>query len=336
MRYLFSFLFILIKLQIFAQVTKVNPKDLSGSWIKAEISYLDGTELPDNNVLKYNYIKYTFQSPDILYVSTVYKNLGNENRYKIKGNMLYIMTPADFVINSFRIFEMNNQKLVLFESTGSSHEDPKALKYTFFSEQYFKDQLPLSKSDIYLITKNDTIYNTSQKIYPGFTGNNLQSFMYNELSDKKRREGTHIVSFIVNKKGQIDSLKTLESISPQYQEMFEKAFKKTKNMWSPAYLNGKPVSVLMYCKLKYYGKEIMNDFFNTQKANQAYQDKNYELAIFYYSEAIEVNPEDTDNLYKRGLCKQALGNLAGACDDWKKAEKLGSTATPPLIQKYCN
>jgi len=47
-------------------------------------------------------------------------------------------------------------------------------------------------------------------------------------------------------------------------------------------------------------------------------------------------PFDKENLYNRGICKKMLGNLAGACEDWKKIKELGGKLADDLPAKYCH
>ncbi|MDP4117140.1 MAG: tetratricopeptide repeat protein, partial [Bacteroidota bacterium] len=39
--------------------------------------------------------------------------------------------------------------------------------------------------------------------------------------------------------------------------------------------------------------------------------------------------------YIRGLCKQMLNDISAACEDWRKAESLGSKEAAELLIKYC-
>jgi hypothetical protein len=334
MRYLIFLILLLSKIGAVAQVSNIDPMKLLGNWIKIELTYLNGEALSDADILKYNYTKYTFKSTNSLYISNLYESEGMETVSEIKGNMIYVRTKADYPINKFRVHKFTPDTLVIYESNESYNENPYALKYTFVSEQHLMDNIPLLPKDIYLTKGTDTIYHTSQKIHPKFAGTDLNTFLSFELSGKKKpKEGVHYVSFIINKTGGIDSLKTLTSMGPKFQEIFEKAFKKTANMWTPAYLNGKPVSVLRYCKMRYYGS--IGDFFLEQRANKAYLEEQYELAAPLIKQVLEIRNEDIEMLYKIGICKLVSGDKTGACTDWNKAKELGSTAVIPLIEKYC-
>ncbi|MNK17176.1 hypothetical protein D3C87_353610 [compost metagenome] len=335
MRYFIFLTLIISTFSATAQVTNVDPNRLLGTWIKTSLTYLNGEELSDANLLKYNFTKYNFKNSNSIWISGHYESEGLENVVEIKGNMIYLRTKADYPINKFRIHKITTDTLIIYESDESYKENPYALKYTFVAEQHFIDHLPLSQEDIHLVKGTDTIYKASQKIHPKFAGVDLNDFFSQELGSKKKpREGVHLVSFIINKQGGIDSLKTIKSMGPKFEEMFEKSFRKTQNMWTPAYLNRKPVSVLRYFRIRYYGS--IGDFFLEQNANANYLEQQFEKALPLLKKVLEIRNDDIDLMYKIGICKFVAGDQTGACEDWNTAKNLGSAAVVPLLQKYCS
>jgi tetratricopeptide (TPR) repeat protein len=89
-------------------------------------------------------------------------------------------------------------------------------------------------------------------------------------------------------------------------------------------------------ELKYTTTEqSMPSYLNSQKANAAYNIRDYELALYFYDKALEDNPKEIENLYHRGICKQTLGNLKGACADWSTIKSLGNKIADELLLKYC-
>lgn len=144
-------------------------------------------------------------------------------------------------------------------------------------------------------------------------------------------------TFIVDGMGKADSLKIIEGINPTYDKAYTKIFYAAKNNWKPAMKNGKPVRVLMHQEMKYLTSEQgVPNFFNAQKANRAYHEKDYETALYYYNLALDTRPDELSDLYRRGICKQILGNLAGACSDWKQVRALKSDIADAVLAKYCN
>ena len=93
----------------------------------------------------------------------------------------------------------------------------------------------------------------------------------------------------------------------------------------------------MHIDLNYgaYGSSVsMVEY--TQKANAAFKQRDYQTALYFYDQALKNHAEDPENLYNRGICKQKLGNQAGACEDWNKIKQLGHSDADELLAKYCH
>lgn len=243
------------------------------------------------------------------------------------------------MINTMKIMESTADKLVLVSSAANgSLEDPWALKYTLYSEQLIQKNLPLSPDDIFSIKERDTIYKSGQKIYAQFQGPSFQSYIYQKLSKKKKdvKSGQLLSTFIIDANGHPDSLKIIQGINPEFDAEYTKAFNSSRNMWQPAHYNSNTVKVRMNQEIKYLTSEqTLPSYFNSQKANAAYTNKEYEVALYYYDKALEVKPDEVENLYRRGICKQLLGNLKGACADWTKIQLMGNKTANELLLKYC-
>jgi len=312
---------------------------LGGSYVATSVSFLSDDELPDNNILKYTYVKYTFIGPDQISTSGVYYEKGTPYRYTIQGNRLIIKSEVGAVINTMKIMESTPDKLILVSGAANgSLEDPWAIKYTLYKEERIQEQLPLSPDDIFSIKGQDTVYKSGQKIYAQFQGPSFQSYIYGLLSKKKKevKSGQLRSTFIINEQGQPDSLRIIQGINPRFDAQYIKAFNTSKNMWQAAQYNGKSVKVRMEQELQYLSsEETIPAYFDYQKANAAYSDKDYELALYYFDSVLETRPEDVESLYRRGICKQMLGNLKGACADWSKIQLTGSHTADELLLKYC-
>jgi tetratricopeptide (TPR) repeat protein len=63
---------------------------------------------------------------------------------------------------------------------------------------------------------------------------------------------------------------------------------------------------------------------------------NYAAALALYDEALEKEPTDKENLYRRGMCKKNLNNIKGALEDWQKVKELGGDTVDVLLEKYGN
>ena len=53
------------------------------------------------------------------------------------------------------------------------------------------------------------------------------------------------------------------------------------------------------------------------------------------SMAIELEPQDQYNYSSRGLLKEEIGDLEGACSDWRKASELGHESSATWVKDQC-
>jgi len=58
-------------------------------------------------------------------------------------------------------------------------------------------------------------------------------------------------------------------------------------------------------------------------------------AIFYATQAININPNHSNSYLNRGVAKENIGDLIGACEDWRKASSLGNKDTPSWVRDQC-
>jgi tetratricopeptide (TPR) repeat protein len=322
---------------LFAQI---NPTNIYGSWVKTKLTFKDGSELPDENILKSTYVKYVFTEPDKMNISQSYQDNGTPFLFEILNDEILIRTSVGSIINQIRIEKLGADTMVLQQRGYNSFDDPNALKYYFTRENAYQKSLKLTASDIYKVAGHDTIYKQNQKVYASYKGDSFYQYMVTHIGDENfmtGRGGHLAASFIVSKTGVADSLKILESIAADYDKLYVKAFNKTRKDWKPAMLDGKPVSVQMFTEVSYltFGSAFSADQY-TEKANAAFKSGDYTMALYFYDSALEKIPFDKENLYNRGVCKKMLGNMAGACEDWKKLKKLGGSQADELLAKYCN
>ena len=63
--------------------------------------------------------------------------------------------------------------------------------------------------------------------------------------------------------------------------------------------------------------------------------KNNAAAIQDFSMAIRLNPRFVDAYRNRGIAKEMMGDLAGACADWKIASALGQEGPKQWFAAQC-
>ena len=69
--------------------------------------------------------------------------------------------------------------------------------------------------------------------------------------------------------------------------------------------------------------QTANDWFDSGLAKAKRGD--YQGAIDDYTRAIQINPNDAKAYSNRGIVLEIVGDLKGACTDWRKAAELGNT-----------
>lgn len=337
MKYFSILLFTLLSNILFAQ----SKNSIYGTWVSCKVTYKDGRSLPDEHILKYTYIKYQFSRSGSLNTSLAYYEQGTESSYEITGGLLYIKFPQGGIMNTYRI-ESLKDTLILTQRGLNGFNDPDACTFYFVPESIYQNGLVLHADDIFSIRLQDTIYKQSQKIYAKYNGPSFQQYIYESIKDRINmdgRVGHFVATFIVSKTGVADSVRILEGIDDEFNNRFIKVFNRSRKDWKPATLNEKSVSVQMTVELRYLtSATTLPSYFAARKANEAYQNKDYEVAIYFYDKSLQTTPTDKENLYRRGMCKFQLGNKDAACEDWNKAKLIGigsNIAIDAMIEKYC-
>jgi tetratricopeptide (TPR) repeat protein len=307
-------------------------KDLNGPWIATSLTYLSGDELPDADLHKYIYLKYTFSDNNLIHTASEYADLGFAEQFETKNNRIIIKSLGGFPTNTFRVLKFSKDSLIIVR--GTTLDAPKSLKYTFVPEMLFQRLHQAQAEDIYQILGTDTIFKASEKIHPIFEGYNqsksIKSDLYNAGKNDQKKD--LIATFLVRANGKVDSLKIIQSVTTDYDNAYIKFFNVDKKKWKPAIYNGKAVSTVVTQKIQYF---VPSNYENLKRAIAAYNAQDYTAALEYFDVCLTEYPNQIDNLYCRGICKKQTGDLPGACSDWSKIKSLGSHLADKLLLKYC-
>jgi hypothetical protein len=92
---------------------------LSGVYVLSKINYLNGEELPDDNLLKYTYVKYTFNQNEISISGTYYEN-GRPFFFIINGDHLTVRSSIGAVLNTMKVLESTDDRLVLVSGSANA------------------------------------------------------------------------------------------------------------------------------------------------------------------------------------------------------------------------
>src|SRR5690606_24402959 len=221
--------------------THVTAQDLSGSWVKTKITYLDGYSLGDEMAIKNQYLRYTFDRGKNLYISSAFDNNGMAFSYDLRNEMLIVKNINGITINHFKITKNTDQELELVEKTSKGFDDPNCLKYFFVREAIYQNRIQLTPNDVISIQNGDTLYKSSPKIYAKFIRNqSLFDYCRQNIPEWKmanKSNSVFLATFVIRKSGHIDSIRILESFNKKFENQFLKAISKTTNSWEAAHIN---------------------------------------------------------------------------------------------------
>ena len=54
-----------------------------------------------------------------------------------------------------------------------------------------------------------------------------------------------------------------------------------------------------------------------------------------YTKAIEINPSYALGFSNRGSSKELIGDMQGACSDWRKASSFGDKSAAKWVRNQC-
>ena len=58
-------------------------------------------------------------------------------------------------------------------------------------------------------------------------------------------------------------------------------------------------------------------------------------SIFYATKAIEIDPNSSNAYLNRGVAKENIGDMQGACNDWRQASYLGNESAAKWVRNQC-
>ncbi len=317
-----------------------NAQNIFGDWIKTKVSYLDNTELSNNNALKFQYLRYTFEKNDKLFISFAFDSKGTLYNFERKDRIVEIKNSYGYIVNSLMISKISNDELIIVQKGKNEFTDNDCLKYYFIREKDYQNQLTIKSSDILLISKNDTVYKATEKLCAKFLGDkSFYDFCSENIPERNVVMATNnlfIATFIVRKNGLIDSIQVLENINKEFEKQFRKALKKSKKLWLAGELNGNKVDIQMKIKFRFISSNKFLPMYEySLKGKTAMNNSDFTRALAYFDLALENVPSDYQSLYYKAICEMNLGNKNAACEDLEKVKNFEKMQVDELIEKNC-
>ncbi len=297
-----------------------------GSWIKTQMETYDKRVTPAIEARNATFFKYTFEADEKVYFSLTQNEKGNENRYKIKNNII------DFGFNKMKIESIDAINLVVIELEDNQITNNSTRIY-FTKEQAFLDKLPMEKDGFYL-ANNDTVFFENNKIYPIFkhkiitdAKTFIQPFVEGLSKDK---EAYALITFVLNTNGKISDIKMHHHINKTYDRNVEKAILKTEGFWVSPVVNGKKVKVLKEIEYAYLSPagistaEFKADPINYTHKNDFYPleyrkmfknavkltyRQEYKNALDVYAKCLELTTDNSNIDYQKSICFALLNDI---------------------------
>lgn len=216
------------------------------------------------------------------------------------------------------------------------------------------------KADSVSTVIDSAIYKDAD-VLPRFPGgdSSLAAFIVNNFNYPKRALDVNLVSdvisvsFIISFEGKVKNIKIIQGSekAPSLDAEIVRVLSQSPD-WKPAKRNGMPVNFIYFLhispfkssgmlEIRVYNVSVMNH--QRAKQNREYnigvnlsKEGNYAGAIDHFTNAININPQDIDALYNRGIMKIKLNDINGACIDFNTIRSLDSSDADVLLKKYCS
>ena len=338
-KYCFTIILLCACLSLRAQQVADPNAQIYGTWVKTKVVYNGGKELTEDMELKYTYQRYCFEKPNKLFTAFSYDSKLEKRIFQVNGTFLDMKSAAGYLMNRLIIKKITKDSLILLQPDINNLESPEALVYYYVTENVYQASTPLRPIDIASVNGTDTTYRKSNMIYANFKGErgfHQQETEATENVNDKAHLNEHFVStFIVNKKGEVDSLHIISGINPEFDKEYTKVFNKNRGNWLPAIYKGKAVNVQIKDEFKYIPSEKYSTYNRYEKlAEDAMYKGDFNLALFDFDKALK-SYESGEAYYKVAICNLVLGNKDAACAAMVKSEALGDSAATGLMGKFC-
>jgi hypothetical protein len=318
----------------------VHGQNLFNKWIKTNAEFIDRRKLTDENPLKYQYVKYSFERPNKVFIGLAFDNK-TALFFEKEGNEIKIKNATGFQVNNFLIDKLTPDELILIQKGRGTFDDSDCIKLYFVEEKKYQNSIALRPSDIFSINNVDTIYKASEKVYPEFNSDkSFYDFCSEYIPEKQAVMSTNsffLATFIVRKSGIIDNVQVLEKINDKFEKQFRVALKKSTKYWAPAKVNGHDVDTQMNVTFKFISSSnflLMYDYL--KKGKSAMMDFDFTGALYYFDQLLEKDTANVETLYNKAICELKLGNKEQACLDLKKVLASGKYRVDDLISSECN
>jgi phospholipid N-methyltransferase len=313
-------------------------KKLLGSWIKTEITLIDGSKV-FNQELNDMYHTLVFLNEDSILVN--FNSKTQKMKYYLSDSIL------TYGVTRLMVNRVSDVKLELTQMGISAGKDAYKIIY---EPKKLRDIL--YKPETYLAKNKALVYKQIPRaIEPSFIDDNYSpmDFIFSKFGFPEYKKGGFVVRFIITDKGKLTGLKVVASSNDKYNDKLLKAVLTTKNKWIAAEYLGSPINteVEYNYNLGWEVETPKNVFAKTKAdslaesnyyysyANDLFSEKSYAMALSYFTKSIESNPLNIDAYYQRAATYIFTKKPAKACLDYEQLMYMEQQKAKVLYEKYC-
>lgn len=340
-------LIIIISSKLIAQKRDALP--FKGNWIKYHIEMKDGSCLIDRFLNDSSYVNFTFLNKKMTINGKPTHRVNEVSfPYTLKNNFIKTSSTSGYILETIK-----KDTLIICEKIDGLEND-KLKRFYFVREQKLFNEIKERKG-----TKINQIAN---KFYTPTLKSSLELELNNAFKKKHSNfKGKGKIQIdLHNKKIETyisysnteDSLKInliKKTIDKSYKLWKLNRFKGLQTLELPFVFKDEKTRTFYGISMKfftdsfylldnYYGGETRviqkaGEYFN--KAIKAYQNKDFNTSIEYFTKSYKLDPKNIDALYNRATIYYETEKMELACKDWNELSELGQKKGIELLKKKC-
>jgi len=219
---------------------------------------------------------------------------------------------------------LNNTDLYPIYLNNNHHVDLTDKNYGYRANMamayYFIDAVSIEP---YRSMLNDTFVKSEFK-------GDIYNYFYSRLQfpgslATKGIQGDLVVSFLINEKGDLDSIRVLQTPDSQITSEVISVLNQTDGMWSPTIENGKATSFMYKLVFRYQiiaGNRINENIKIKEEALSNFHLSKYKTALKKVNKALSLNPYDSELYLIRSNIYKALQQYENAMVDYNTATQM--------------
>lgn len=341
------FIILLISTKFYAQ--EINFSELNDSWIKYKIEMKDGSKLIDRFLTDSSYVNYSFTNNRMC--------INGNPTHRVNEVCLPFTIKRDFIKTSatsgYSLERIKNDTLIICEKI-KGMEDERLKRFYFVREKKLFNEIKEQKgseknqvaNEFYTPTLKSSLMLELNKAFKKKHSNfKLKGQIIIDLINKKIQ--TQITYTDTTDSSKIKRVK--KTIEKSYKLWDLERFNRIKTIQLPFILKDKKtktswgISMKFFTTSFYHLDTVHGGDLNTNikvgeyfaKAIEAFQSKDYNNSIFYFSKSYELDSKNIDALYNRTAIYHEIGKTELACKDWRELSQLGQKKGKELLNNHC-